>query len=61
LKELGFDHTIVSTVSLHAGNAPYHGRNYEAYVLHYADYFATDHAIMLEGPGKEPYYQKHWR
>ena len=61
LKELGFDHTVVSTVALHAGNSSYHGRNHEAYVLHYADYFATDHAIMLEGPDKEPYYQKHWR
>jgi hypothetical protein len=61
LKELGFDHTIISTVALHAGNSPFHGRNHEAYVLHYADYFATDHAIMLEGPDKEPYYQKHWR
>jgi hypothetical protein len=61
LKELGFDHTVVSTVALHAGNSPYHGRNNEAYVLHYADYFATDHAIMLEGPDAEPYYQKHWR
>jgi hypothetical protein len=30
-------------------------------VLHYADYFATDHAIMLEGADKEPYYRKHWR
>lgn len=61
LKELGFDHTIVSTVALHAGNSPYHGRNHEAYVLHYADYFATDHAIMQEPGEKEPYYQKHWR
>ena len=61
LKELGFDHTIISTVALHAGNSPFHGRNHEAYVLHYADYFATDHAIMREGPDKEPYYQKHWR
>jgi hypothetical protein len=61
LKELGFDHTVVSTVALHAGNSPYHGRSHEAYVLHYADYFATDHAIMLEGPDKEPFYQKHWR
>jgi hypothetical protein len=61
LKELGFDHAIVSAVSLHAGNAPYHARTHEAYVLHYADYFATDHALMLEPGEKEPYYQKHWR
>lgn len=61
LKELGFDHSIVSSVATHAGNAPFHGRNFEAYVLHYADYFATDHAIMLEGEDRQPYYQKHWR
>jgi len=61
LKDLGFDHRIVSTVALHAGNSPFHGRNHEAYLLHYADYFATDHAIMQEGDDKQPYYQKHWR
>jgi hypothetical protein len=61
LKELGLPHTVVSTVAMHAGNSPFHGRNFEAYVLHYADYFATDHAIMLEGADKEPYYQKHWK
>ncbi len=56
LKELGFAHRIVSTVALHAGNAPYHGSTPEAYVLHYADYFSADHAMMQTG-GK-PYYQK---
>lgn len=61
LKELGFPHTVVSTVATHAGNSPFHGSNFEAYVLHYADYFATDHAIMLEGVDKQPYYQKHWK
>jgi putative nucleotidyltransferase with HDIG domain len=60
LKELGLSHTVVSTVATHAGNSPFHGRNFEAYVLHYADYFSTDHAIMLEGEDKQPYYQKHW-
>jgi putative nucleotidyltransferase with HDIG domain len=61
LKELGLPHTVVSTVATHAGNSPFHGRNFEAYVLHYADYFSTDHAIMLEGDDKQPYYQKHWQ
>jgi len=61
LKDLGLPHIVVSTVATHAGNSPFHGRNFEAYVLHYADYFATDHAIMLEGDDKEPYYQKHWK
>ncbi|MDR3535003.1 MAG: HDIG domain-containing protein [Acetobacteraceae bacterium] len=61
LKELGFDHTVISTVATHAGNSPFHGSNFEAYVLHYADYFATDHAIMREPGDRQPYYQKHWR
>ena len=61
LKELGFDHTVISTVATHAGNSPFHGSNFEAYVLHYADYFATDHALMLEPGQPQPYYQKHWR
>lgn len=56
LQELGFAHRVVSTVALHAGNAPYQGASREAYVLHYADYFSADHAVMQAG-GK-PYYQK---
>ena len=49
LKELGFAHTIVSTVATHATNAPFHGRNLEAHVLHYADLFAADHAFRVMG------------
>ena len=56
LRELGFAHTVVSTVALHAGNAPYHGRTFEAYVLHYADYFSADHAMMAVG--NKPFFQK---
>ncbi len=56
LKELDFPHQVVSTVALHAGNAPYHGETFEAYVLHYADYFSADHALMTVG--KKPFYQK---
>lgn len=56
LRELGFEHTVVSTVALHAGNAPYHGRNLEAYVLHYADYFSADHAMIAKG--NKPFFQK---
>jgi len=56
LKELGFAHRIVSTVALHAGNAPYHGSTLEAYVLHYADYFSADHAMIQTG--NKPFYQK---
>ena len=56
LKELGFSQHIVSTVALHAGNAPYHGRTFEAFLLHYADYFSADHAMMTTG--QKPYFQK---
>ena len=49
LKELGFAHVVVSTVATHATNAPFHGRNLEAHVLHYADLFAADHAFRVMG------------
>jgi hypothetical protein len=49
LKELGFAHTVVSTVATHATNASFHGRNLEAHVLHYADLFAADHAFRVMG------------
>ncbi|MFC7738141.1 HD domain-containing protein [Roseomonas sp. GCM10028921] len=57
LKDLGFHHRVVSTVALHAVNAPFHGRNREAYLLHYADMFSADHAHMV--CGKVPFYQRH--
>ena len=57
LKELGFPHSVVSTVATHATNAPFHGRNFEAYILHYADMFAADHAFIQAG--KIPFYQRH--
>ncbi|MFB9265099.1 hydrolase [Bradyrhizobium erythrophlei] len=59
LKDLGFPHLVVSTVATHAANAPFHGRSLEAYVLHYADFFATDRTCMREGA--TPFYQRHWR
>ncbi|NOG68822.1 HD domain-containing protein [Roseicella sp. DB1501] len=49
LKELDFPHVVVSTVATHATNAPFHGRNPEAHVLHYADLFAADHAFRSMG------------
>lgn len=57
LRELGFPQVVVSTVTTHAANAPFHGRNPEAWVLHYADMFATDHVYMTAG--LSPFYQKH--
>lgn len=59
VRDLGFPHVVVSTVATHASNAPFHGRNIEAYILHYADFFATDRACMREGT--TPFYQRHWR
>jgi hypothetical protein len=57
LKDLGFPHSIVSTVATHATNAPFHGANREAHVLHYADLFAADHALRVMG--KTPFYLRH--
>jgi hypothetical protein len=57
LRELGFAHTVVSTVATHATNAPFHGRNLEAHVLHYADLFAADHAFRVMG--QTPLYLRH--
>jgi putative nucleotidyltransferase with HDIG domain len=59
LRELGFPDPVVATVATHAANAPFHGSTLEAYLLHYADFFSTDRALMRAGT--EPFYQKHWR
>lgn len=59
VRELGFPDQVVATVATHASNAPFHGSTLEAYLLHYADFFATDRALMRAGT--EPFYQKHWR
>jgi putative nucleotidyltransferase with HDIG domain len=56
LKELGFDHIVVSHVALHAGNAPFHPETPEALVLYHADYFSADHVML--SLGKPPFYQK---
>jgi len=56
LKELGFSHPVVSAVATHAGYSPFHAETFEGYVLHYADYFAADHAMRV--CNKLPFYQK---
>ena len=56
LNDLGFSEKVISTVATHATNSPFHGSSTEAYILHYADLFAADHAVMKEG--LTPYYQK---
>ena len=39
----------VNTVATHATNAPFHGSTTEAWLLHYADLFAADHAFRVMG------------
>jgi putative nucleotidyltransferase with HDIG domain len=60
VKELDFPDRVVSAVATHAGNAPFHGRTLEDYLLHYADFFSADHVVMAEG-GHPPFYQRHGR
>ncbi len=57
LKELGFSHEIVSVVATHSPKMPFRNRGWAAYVLHYADMFSADHAMMVLG--KEQFLQKH--
>ncbi len=59
IKDLDFPDKVVSTVATHSGNAPFHGRNLEAFLLHYADFFSADHVLLSEGG--QPYYQRHGR
>jgi len=57
LKELGFSHEIVATVTTHSPRMPYRGRNPAAFVLHHADMFSADH--VLARVGKTPFYVQH--
>ncbi|MGA0599310.1 hypothetical protein ACO2Q3_01240 [Caulobacter sp. KR2-114] len=61
IKDLDFPDKVVSTVATHASNAPFHGRNLEAFLLHYADFFSADHVLLHEGAGHTPFYQRHGR
>ena len=56
LTELGLSQRVINTVATHAVNSPFHGENFYAFVLNYADMFASDYALMQEG--HVPYYQK---
>jgi hypothetical protein len=57
LKDLGFSHPVVSAVATHATNAPFHADTHDAFVLHYADLFAADHANRVMG--RKPIYMQH--
>ncbi len=56
LRDLGFDQQIIETVATHATDAPFHGDTAEAHVLHYADLFAADHALRVQGA--TPFYRR---
>lgn len=57
LKELGFSHEIISAVATHSPKMPFRSRGFAPFVLHYADMFSADHALLAMD--KEPYYLKH--
>ncbi|MEQ5869625.1 HD domain-containing protein [Sagittula sp. NFXS13] len=46
LAELGLDEAIVAAVATHATNAPVRGPDPEVMILHYADLFAADSALL---------------
>jgi hypothetical protein len=54
------DEVFVPILTLHnvGKPLPFHGSNFEAMVLHYADYFATDY-VSCETTSR-PFYQRHW-
>ena len=54
--DLGLPQQVVDIVATHSGQSPFHSLLFESYILHYADMFASDRAI-LAGGGK-PFFQK---
>jgi HD-like signal output (HDOD) protein len=49
LRDVGFPDSVCSIVATHAVDSPFHSEATEAWVLHYADLFAADHALPLGG------------
>jgi hypothetical protein len=49
LRTMGFPHRVVHRVATHAHNQIFHGSDLEAYPLHHADFFGTDHLPALAG------------
>ena len=56
LKELGFTHEIIATVTTHSPRMPFRNKSAAAHILHHADMFSADHAYMAVG--KTPGYVK---
>jgi hypothetical protein len=49
LKELGFGHEVVATVTTHSPMMPFRNNSPAAHILHHADMFSADHAYMTAG------------
>lgn len=49
LKELGFSHEIIATVTSHSPKMPFRVKSAAGHVLHHADMFSADHAYMALG------------
>lgn len=57
LKEAGLPDDVVTLVGTHATTSPVKTGDPEAWILHYADLFACDHAFRL-APGTVPFFQR---
>lgn len=57
LKEAGLPDNVVTLVGTHATTSPVKTADPEAWILHYADLFACDHAFRL-APGTIPFFQR---
>ena len=57
LREAGLPDEVVTLVGTHATTSPVKTGDAEAWVLHYADLFACDHAFRL-APGTVPFFQR---
>lgn len=54
LRDLGFSDPVTTIVATHSPSTPDHSLEPEAWILHYADFFATDY--VMRGAGGRPYY-----
>lgn len=57
LKEVGLPDEVIATVGTHATTSPLKTGSTEAWILHYADLFACDHAFG-RAAGTIPFYQR---
>lgn len=57
LKEVGLPDTVVALVGTHTTTSPVRTGDPEAWILHYADLFACDHAFRLAA-GTVPFFQR---